>query len=389
MKKILFLTSNFPKVLDNGGKLRDYHIMKYLARKHELWVVGFNEPGLKKTDLSLPFVPAERCFTVGETRDTAFSDFFRLRYMPLWCLIYYAPEIQEMLDKVFKMTDFDCLHVSHSFMAHYALKYSRIKRVIDHHNVKTLLYRDTGNKTNNPFRKINCAAELYKWYRYQRQVLNNFEYHTACSGEEQNAIKEFVKAPVELLPSGVDTDKFYPKNEGLGGYNLLFTGSLDYFPNHEAVVYFCKQILPRVRRLVPEVVFQVVGRKPTHGLEQLLRRTANTWFSCDVRDIRPFYYQSTLFVVPLLDGAGTRLKIMEAMATGLPVVSTAKGCQGLGLKDGEGIIIRDDPQEMAGAIVQLLTDHEMRQKFHEKAIRVARENFSWDKVLRTLDVIYS
>ncbi len=388
MKKILVLTSNFPKILDNGSKLRDYHIMKYLARKHELWAVGFNESNLLQKDLFLPFIPAERCFTVGETRDADLSTLMRLRSMPLWALIYYAEELQELLDSIMAKIRFDYIYAFHSYMAHYISKYKNIIRVIDHHNVKTNFYADAYSKTKNVLKKIDYYAEYYKWFNYEREILTDFEFHTACSEHDQTAIKRFAKAPVELLPSGVDGGHFYPKQEPSIGLNLLFTGSLEYFPNYEGVAFFVKKILPRIRRAIPNVVFQVVGRKPSDSLEKMLRNTPNVWFSCDVKDMRPFYYQSTLFVVPLLDGGGTRLKIMEAMAAGLPVVSTSKGSEGLDLKHGEGIWVVDEPDEFADSIISLLNNHAIREDLRLKAVSIIRERYDWDKTLTSLDRIF-
>ena len=388
MNKILFITSNFPKNLDNGGKLRDYHILKYLSQRHELWVAGFSERGLKREDVYLPFVPKERCFCIGETQEMPLKKMWHLRNLPMWCLIYYAQEMQEMVDALLNKYSFDYVHVSHSFMAHYVAQLKGIPRVVDHHNVKTIFYQDALVKTHNPLNKINFQAEYYKWFNYERDVLSQFEFHTSCSKKEQSAIKEFTNSSVELLPSGVDVNKFYPRISKSLGLNLLFTGSLDYFPNADAAVYFCQSILPRIRKEIPNVIFQVVGRKPSAALEKTMRSTPNTWFSCDVKDMRPFYYQSTLFVVPLLDGAGTRLKIMEAMATGLPVVTTSKGCEGLDVNDGEGVLVADNPHDFARTTVRLLKDDELREALRHQALKVCRERFSWDKTLNSLENIY-
>jgi glycosyltransferase involved in cell wall biosynthesis len=170
------------------------------------------------------------------------------------------------------------------------------------------------------------------------------------------------------------------KSEEFSGMNLLFTGSLDYFPNTQGIQYFCSNVLPVIRATVPEVTLQVVGKNPTLQIERILKNTNRVWYSYNVRDIRPFYYQSTVFVVPLLTGAGTRLKILEAMAVGLPVVSTSKGCDGLGLSNGQGIVIEDNPVKMAAAIIRLLQDASYRRDMSETASKVCQERFSWDRI---------
>lgn len=373
--------------MDTGGKIRDYHIVEYLSRKHEVWFAGFREKNLKENETSLPFIPRERCLTT-EPEDLDIRAFLRKHDVPYWCLGYYSEKMEKILDTVIEKNRFDYIHISHSYMAQYVTKYKGVIGLVDHQNVKTILYHSACAGTNNPLRKINYSAEYYKWYKYEREVLRNFEFHLACSPVEQKAIENFVHRPVRLLPSGVDTERFYEKKGMDTGANLLFTGSFDYFPNHEAAVFFCKKILPLIRKAVPNVVFQVVGRQPREALEKLIRKTPNTWFSCNVRDIRPFYYQSAVAVVPLSVGAGTRLKIPEAMATGLPVVSTSKGCEGLGLANGEGIIIADDPAQFAEAVISLLKDSKAREGLSRKAAVISRERFSWNEVLKPLDAIY-
>ena len=388
MKKILILTSNFPKPLNNGGKLRDYYIIEYLSRNFDVSIAGLKENSLKPKDVFLPFVPASKCHIVEEKRVIDIPTFWDKRYWPYWCLLYYAEELKNTLDDLIQKDHFDYIYVFCSYMAHFVLKYKNIVRVIDHHNVKTSLYQEALSRTDNIINKINYKAEYYKWYKYEREVLGHFELHTACSAIDQELIRAFVKTPVVLLPSGVDIDRIHPKKEENTGYNILFTGTLNYFPNYEAIRFFCKKVLPIIRRSIPNVVFQVVGREPTKALEALLKNTPNTWSSFNVRDIRPYYYQSSVFVVPIYDGGGTRLKIMEAMATGLPVVSTSKGCEGLGLKQGEGIVITDEPEDLAGAVISLLTDHQKQKEFQQKALEVAKDRFDWDKVLRPLETIF-
>jgi len=393
MKKILFLTSNFPRPLDSGGKLRDYHIMRYLARTHELSVAGFHEVKFKnESERCLPFVPRERCHILDNLKDPKeyldFPSFIRYRYLPKWCLSYFSFELQNLLDNILSRDRFDYIHISHSYMAHYALEYAGVTRVLDHHNVKTAFYKEAAARTRNPLKKMDYLTEHYKWYKYEREVLDQFDVHTSCAESEREAIRSFVSAPVELLPSGVDTDYFHPKQEESTGSNLIFTGTLEYFPNHEAVLYFCKEIFPAVLKDVPRASFHVVGRKPAPSLERLFKSNPRCWLTSDVADMRPFFYQSTIFVVPLLNGAGTRLKIMEAMAAGLPVVSTSKGAEGLGLKNGEGILIADDPNEFSYMVIGLLRDRGKREELRQKAIAISRERFSWKKVLTVLDRIY-
>ncbi len=386
MRSILFLTSNFPKPLDGGGKIRDFHILEHLSRDHQVTVVGFRDRELGEREAFLDFVPRERCHLVSEPPALSVREFVRLRSLPRWCLSYFSRELQALIDRLIQTGDFDRVHISHSYMAWYLLDHlDAIPCVIDHHNVKSRFFQNAFESTTRWAEKIAYLAERKRWLRYEDEIIALFDEHICCSLEEQALIREMTGKRVHLLPSGVDTRGFRKRAEPLAGANLLFTGSLDYFPNAQALRHFCSECLPAIRAAVPDVTLQVVGKNPGRPVERLLERTANVWYSYNVRDIRPFYYQSTVFVVPLLTGAGTRLKILEAMATGLPVVSTAKGCEGLGLGEREGIFIVDDPQSMAATIVRLLRDGHHRETAGQAAFEACRARFAWDRLLSEAD----
>lgn len=382
-RSILFLTSNFPKPLDGGGKIRDYHILEYLAREHDVSVVGFRDRELVEEDAFLDFIPRERCHLVSEPPSLGLGDFLRLRYLPRWCLSYFSRELQALVDRLVRSGAYDHVHVSHSYMAFYLLDHrDRVPCVIDHHNIKSRFFQNACAAARGQREKIAHRAEQLRWQRYEKEVIPLFDLHVSCSEDEQRLLQKITGKTVHLLPSGVDTLGFRKRSEPLTGANLLFTGSLDYFPNAQAIEHFCRACLPEIRAAVPEVTLQVVGKNPDLRTERLLERTPNAWYSYNVRDIRPFYYQSTVFVVPLLTGAGTRLKILEAMAAGLPVVSTRKGCEGLGLTPADGVVVVDDAAALTAATIRLLRDAGYRETLGRAAAETCRARFSWENLLR-------
>lgn len=356
-------------------------MLKWLAKNHDVTVVGFRDPELEEQDAFLDFIPREKCHLLSEPGLMKMGDFFELRFLPRWCLSYFSPELQKLIDRLVQSGNYDRVHISHSYMAFYLLHHvETISCLIDHHNVKSLFFENASRCTKNPKKRIAYQAEKVRWQYYEQEVLPRFNEHISCSETEQDLLRAITGKQIHLVPSGVDTQGFRRKSEPFIGTNLLFTGSLDYFPNAQAIEFFCKACLPAIRDAIPPVKLQVVGKNPTLRTERLLEKTENTWSSYNVRDIRPFYYQSTVFVVPLLTGAGTRLKIMEAMAIGLPVVSTGKGCEGLGLESGQGILIEDDPGAMAAAVIRLLEDDGYRESMSRTAFEVCQERFSWKQI---------
>jgi polysaccharide biosynthesis protein PslH len=162
--------------------------------------------------------------------------------------------------------------------------------------------------------------------------------------------------------------------------NLVFTGSMDWLPNEDAIRYFTEQILPRVRRAVPEVTLTVVGRNPYPGLLELSKRDPSVIVTGRVEDVRPFMEEAAVYVVPLRIGGGTRLKIYEAMAMEKPIVSTSIGAEGLPVEDGREIVLADTPESFADAVVRLIRDENLAAEIGQRAATKVRGRFGWDKV---------
>jgi len=184
---------------------------------------------------------------------------------------------------------------------------------------------------------------------------------------------------LRTVPTGVDTEFFQPEEEETTE-GILFTGSMDWASNEDAVIYFKDQILPIIRDTIPGVTFWVVGRRPRGNLRALQGDDTGIRVTGTVEDIRPFFRRAGVYVVPLRSGSGTRLKIFEAMAAGKAVVSTTLGAEGLPVTNGENIILVDEPSDFALAVIGLLREPKKRRSLGSNARRLVEENFSWETV---------
>jgi glycosyltransferase involved in cell wall biosynthesis len=181
-----------------------------------------------------------------------------------------------------------------------------------------------------------------------------------------------------VIPTGVDTEYFQPSAEPEQPGTMAFTGTMDWMPNEDGVVYFCDKILPLIRRDVHDACFWVVGRRPPRRVQALA--SGHVVVTGAVDDIRPYLGKAALCVVPLRSGSGTRIKIFEAMAMGKAVVSTSMGAEGLPVSHGENIILADDPADFARQAVQLLRDPHRRAQLGRAARRLVEENYGWPAV---------
>jgi glycosyltransferase involved in cell wall biosynthesis len=180
------------------------------------------------------------------------------------------------------------------------------------------------------------------------------------------------------VPAGVDADYFQPcKGEGERPATVGFLGSMDWMPNVEAVKWFAGDIFPVLKEGVPGLRLLVIGRRPPPSIRALASQDAQIEVTGTVDDVRPFLARCDLLVVPLLSGGGTRIKIMESLAAGLPVVSTAIGAEGLGLVDGEHLLIADSGPEFVAAVSRLIADEELRQRLIAAGRELVRTRYSW------------
>jgi glycosyltransferase involved in cell wall biosynthesis len=162
--------------------------------------------------------------------------------------------------------------------------------------------------------------------------------------------------------------------------NIVFTGSMDWLPNDDAIQWFTSEVLPLVRGSVPDISLTIVGRNPSASLRAICDRDPAVVVTGRVPDVRPYMDDASVYVVPIRIGGGTRLKIYEAMAMELPVVSTTVGAEGLPVEDGREILLRDDAGSFAEAIVKLLNDPAAARKLGSQAANSVRENYGWAKV---------
>jgi glycosyltransferase involved in cell wall biosynthesis len=200
--------------------------------------------------------------------------------------------------------------------------------------------------------------------------------------------KEVADVRAVIVTPGVDCDLLRPMAAGTPRQaEILFVGSMSYPPNIDAVTYFCRDILPRIAAIIPDARLSIVGAQPPPSVSRLADgdRIRVTGF---VPDVRPYYEAAAAVVVPLRVGGGIRMKILEGLALAAPMVSTSIGAEGLGLADGEELLLADTPESFAAAVVRLMRQPELRQHLARRARETAVRRFSWDAVGETLNGIY-
>jgi glycosyltransferase involved in cell wall biosynthesis len=263
------------------------------------------------------------------------------------------------------------------------------KKLVMAHNVESLIWQRYFETESSPLKRWYIGRQWRKFQRFERRVLGEATRTVAVSPEDAALFRDsFGAERVSVVDNGVDVGYFSPADVPRPAGQLLFLGSLDWRPNLDAVDQFLSRVLPAVRRERPEVEGVLVGRNPPPALRRRVEGTPGVRLHADVADVRPYIAGSTLLVVPLRIGGGSRLKILEALSMGLPVVSTRVGAEGLCLRDGEHLSACASVDDLAGEILRRLGDPQGTRARADAGQRLVRERYNWESLADRLEEVW-
>jgi polysaccharide biosynthesis protein PslH len=271
----------------------------------------------------------------------------------------------------------DVVLVGHDMAAAWAAELPpTLPAVLTCHNLTWRWYESLARRAD-PARALLLRAEAWRYRRHVMGLLPRFHSAVAVSTIEADELRALGGTRVELIPTGVDTRELVPAPEAPGPPRVLFTGTMSYLPNHQGIVWFAREVWPLVRRDVPGALLDVVGKGPPPDVLELDGSDGVTVHGF-VDSMAPFFARAQVVVVPILAGAGIRVKIIEAMSAGRAIVSTSLGCEGLaGLEDGRHLVVADDPPNFAAAAVGLLRDPAHRHQLSRDARELAERSYDW------------
>lgn len=254
--------------------------------------------------------------------------------------------------------------------------------VLFQHNVEAMIWKRHYEVQTGAMKKAYLRDQWRKMLRFERETSKRFDAVVAVSLEDSETMRrEYGIENVRDIPTGVDTEYFRPRGlEASEPKEIVFTGSMDWLPNEDAIKFFTSEILPLIKRDVPDAKLTIVGRNPFPSLIELGKRDSSIVVTGRVEDVRPYIERASAYIVPIRIGGGTRLKIYEAMAMEKAVVSTTVGAEGLPVKDGVELVLADTPEDFAAATVRVLTDKDYARGLGRRAAERVRASFGWDRV---------
>ena len=392
---ILFISATVPYPATDGGRIRVLNLLKQISKSNHV------------TFLALETLPTDREgieYLRNLGIETHLSEFgirnseFRIRIIarailhkqPLTVAKYYVPAMESSIKQLIQSRMFDVIHFEMLHTGQYlqALLNLRVPTLLSLQNIDSSIWRRLARQTDNPLQKLAFWMQYRSFRRYERLMAEKFSACACVSEEDKDLLAHLCpEISIEVIPNGVDVESYQPDHSLTEKSTLVYTGSMDWLPNEDAVLYFHEQIFPLIEAQMPQVKFYIVGQNPTERVKQLSRRD-NVIVTGMVDDVKPYIAKASVYVVPLRIGGGTRLKILEALAMEKAVVSTTIGCEGLQLTQGKDILVADEPEKFARLVIQLAQDEKFRQRLGRSGRRQVEEKYDWRSIGKQLNELY-
>ena len=393
LMKILWVKADFLHPTGRGGQIRTLEMLRRLHRRHEIHYVGFTQPGMEEgprraseySSFAYPIwhkVPPRR--SLGFVWQLAGSVFSPL---PLSILRYRSRLMERQVSELTAKHAFDI--VVCDFVVP-ALNVPCMERsVLFQHNVETMIWRRHSQNAHRWAERAFFRSEARRMFRYEKAMCHRARHIVTVSETDSETTRELfgLSKNVSAVPTGVDCEYFVPPAEVQPYRDLIFVGAMDWMPNIDGIKYFVENIWPRLRSAHLGCTLGIVGRAPTPEIRRLADADRSIHVTGTVPDVRPFLWGSRVSIVPLRIGGGTRLKIYEAMAAGVPVVSTAVGAEGLPVRHPGQIRLADRPEDFANECSRLLADEAGRRQLSSVAREWVIANCSWDAAVERFEQI--
>jgi sugar transferase (PEP-CTERM/EpsH1 system associated) len=392
--------------LDTGAKLRNYHLGRVLSEHASVSLLAFIHEG---EPAAIPHNPYEQIITVRRDPSYTLTKILRgaIGSTPLPLLNYTTDPMRQALERILLENDFDIVQVESIHLMGYLpiLRAARSQPMVicDWHNIESELISRYGEREGKMLRRVYARRTTKLLRLFEERALSEFDAHVTVSERDAERLRNLnSQARIFVIENGVDaahysdeqlatahmTSRARPASSQAPIPNrIVFVGSMDYHANIDGAVSFAREVWPRLREKRPDLSLTIVGKDPSPEVRQL-SSIPGIEVTGTVDDVRPYYSEAMAAIVPLKVGGGSRLKILEAMAAGVPVVSTTLGAEGLEVRHDENILIADTNEKMIGAIVSLVENQSQRNKVSDAARTLVSNRYDWATVGASLFQCY-
>jgi polysaccharide biosynthesis protein PslH len=411
--RILSLTQIVPYPPDSGPKIKTWHVLCYLReRGHEITLACFVRPEeekfvseLKRVCSQVHTVPIRR----SRWRDVLYLTNSQLSGRPFLIERDDLSEMRKLIEDLLEHEEFDYALADQLTMTQFLIpkrnhKLSqashsrRPQRIFDAHNaVWTIVERM--RQTAPWYLKPVLSLEARRVKHYEASLVRDFEHTLAvtsidrqdlidAAGEAMPEANRDIGDKITVIPIAVDTERLTPVDRQAGSSNILTLGTLHYPPNADGIRWFAKEVFPGVIRQIPEATLTILGKNPPADFTKMADdNPGKIKVTGYVPELTPYLQQAALMVIPVRAGSGMRVRILEAMALAMPIVTTSIGLEGIEARDGQEVLVSDSPGDFTDSVVRLMRDADLQRSLSQNSRRLAVENYDWRVVLNKLDQV--
>lgn len=400
--KLIWLGHFIPYPPIGGAHQRSYNLLKQASRRHDVVLVAFNRPAVSQSVLDsyraalepfcaeihfwdLPYRWKGLRWWTGLARNA-------LQELPYSCEIYRSHALLARWQAILDAHPDATIHVDTSDLAvfAYAAQHRQGRRVVlNHHNCESAMSKRRASLERNPAKKLLLSAQARKQETLERTLCGRVAVNTMVSALDGQSLHSICPtAHVHVVENGTDTSYFVPNPDGIEPNSLVFAGSMNWYPNISGLRFFRERIWPRLKTAVPGLRLYLAGFSPGAEMKQWAAAEPALTLVANPPDIRPWIARGSVFVCPIVDGGGTRLKLLDAMSAGKAIVSTKIGAEGLNLEHGTHALIAASEDDFVESTIAVLRSPDLRQSLARNARAFVEQTFSWEIIGRSLETAY-
>jgi len=394
--KILAVTTKSPYPLVEGRALRTFNLLKQAARHHEIHLLSFVQ-----TPEELEGIETMRKICASVAFEPLYLDGGRANLLrdaalelasaaPLMAVKYSTATMRRRLRTSLRDGRFDLLHLDMLHLGQYLDEARSVPVVLVDHNVESVLLERRAQNEKRPLAHAYLRYQVAKLRRFEARSCERADAVVAVSEHDAAQLRALApRAAVRSVPNGVDTDFFCARDVPRYAGNMVFVGGLGWFPNLDAMRYFCDSVLPLVLQQCPDASLTVVGKNPDERAAKSISAHPRVRLTGMIDDIRDTVSAAAVFVVPLRIGGGTRLKILDALSMGKAIVTTSLGCEGLDVAHGEHLLIADEPQAFAREVLRVLATPTLAAELGRRGRELVRKRYEWTVIAEEMEEVYA
>ena len=391
--KILLLTQVLPYPPDSGPKVKTWNVIKYLAPRHEVTLASFVR-GDQSADVAHLASVCRAVHTVPMERNLAHDGLAAVQSLASgqpWMMVRdRRAAMAALIRRLAASEQFDIVHADQLNMAQYAQQVPGARRILDAHNALWVLYGRLAAQMKWGPQRLILERDWRLLKRYEGRMVATMDGVLAVSEEDRSALLMAAGRAhdVTVIPIAVDTDEIAPVQRHADADHLLHVGTMYWPPNIDGINWFLDEIMPTIVRQRPGTVFDVVGARPPESLLARAQEDHHLNVTGYVVDTLPYLQSAGVFLVPLRAGGGMRVKILNALAQGMPIISTTLGAEGIAVRDGEHLLLADDPADFGAAVLRVLHDPALAARLGAAGRRLAEEQYDYRVACAPMDALY-